>query len=58
MTLESILLSVQLLLNSPNPHDPLRADAAQDFVMNKQIYENKVREQIENNRKVSAGNLM
>ncbi|KAJ6641519.1 Ubiquitin-conjugating enzyme E2 T [Pseudolycoriella hygida] len=53
MTVESILLSVQLLLSSPNPHDPLRSDAASDYLLNKEIYDEKVRKQIEENRKSS-----
>lgn len=54
MTVESIVLSVQLLLTTPNPYDPLRADAASDFLINKQVYEDKVRQQIADNRKVSC----
>lgn len=52
MTVESILLSVQLLLATPNPYDPLREDAASDFLLNMQVYTNKVQQQIEQNRKV------
>ncbi|KAG4070923.1 hypothetical protein HA402_001360 [Bradysia odoriphaga] len=51
MTVESIVLSVQLLLTTPNPYDPLRSDAASDFLLNKPIYETKVKQQIEENRK-------
>lgn len=50
MTVESILLSVQLLLSTPNPYDPLRADAASDFLLNKPVYEKKVQQQIEENK--------
>lgn len=52
MTIESIVHSVQLLLASPNPYDPLRADAASDFLTNKQLYESKVQQQIEDNKKM------
>lgn len=31
ITLESILLSIQLLLGSPNPDDPLRSDVAEEY---------------------------
>lgn len=54
MTVESIVLSVQLLLQSPNPYDPLRSDAANDYLMNKELYESKVRQQIDDNRKMRS----
>lgn len=54
MTIESIVLSVQLLLTTPNPYDPLRPDAASDLLLNKQLYESKVKQQIGENRKVSS----
>lgn len=52
MTLEAIILSVQLLITNPNPYDPLRSDAASDFLLHKQTFDDKVRQQIEDNKKV------
>jgi len=53
MTLESIIVSVQLLISVPNPYDPLRSDAASDFILNKEVFEDKVRRQIEENKKAA-----
>lgn len=52
LTIESIIVSVQLLISTPNPYDPLRGDAASDFLLKKQIFDDKVRQQIEDNKKV------
>lgn len=38
ITLESILLSIQLLLGSPNPDDPLRNDVADEYKYNRELY--------------------
>lgn len=35
ITLESILLSIQLLLASPNPDDPLRDDVSEEYRYNR-----------------------
>lgn len=37
-TLESLLLSIQLLLAFPNPQDPLRSDIADIFKYNRDLY--------------------
>ncbi|XP_023301348.2 probable ubiquitin-conjugating enzyme E2 31 [Lucilia cuprina] len=44
ITLESILLSIQLLLANPNPDDPLQGDAADLFKSNRDLYNQKARE--------------
>ncbi|XP_037809331.1 ubiquitin-conjugating enzyme E2 D1-like [Lucilia sericata] len=44
ITLESILLSIQLLLANPNPDDPLQGDAADLFKSNRELYNQKARE--------------
>ena len=38
ITLESILLSIQLLLASPNPDDPLRNDVSDEFKYNRELF--------------------
>lgn len=38
ITLESILLSIQLLLASPNPDDPLRDDVSDEYRYNRELY--------------------
>lgn len=37
-TLESLLLSIQLLLAVPNPQDPLRSDIADVYKYNRDLY--------------------
>lgn len=54
MSLESILMSVQLLLGNPNAYDPLRSDAAIDYRYNREIFDEKVKQQIELNKEVNA----
>lgn len=51
ISLGAIVLSIQMLISTPNPHSPLRVDAAADFTYNYPIYETKVQQQIEENRK-------
>ncbi|XP_053953943.1 ubiquitin-conjugating enzyme E2 T-like [Anastrepha ludens] len=46
ITLESILLSIQLLLASPNPDDPLNGEAADLFKTNRELYNIKASESI------------
>lgn len=43
--LESILLSIQLLLANPNPDDPLQGDAADLYKNNLEMFNQKAREQ-------------
>lgn len=38
ITLESILLSIQLLLGSPNPDDPLRSDVSDEYRYNREQF--------------------
>lgn len=38
ITLESILLSIQLLLASPNPDDPLRNDVSDEYRYNRELF--------------------
>lgn len=38
ITLESILLSIQLLLGSPNPDDALRIDVSDEYKYNRELY--------------------
>lgn len=38
ITLESILLSIQLLLASPNPDDALRIDVSDEYKYNRELY--------------------
>lgn len=38
ITLESILLSIQLLLASPNPDDPLRDDISDEYRYNRELF--------------------
>lgn len=39
ITLESILLSIQLLLASPNPDDPLRDDVSDEYRYNRELFD-------------------
>lgn len=43
ITLESILLSIQLLLASPNPDDPLRDDVSDEYRYNRELYNQNAR---------------
>lgn len=44
-TLESLLLSIQLLLAVPNPQDPLRSDIAEVYKYNRDLYNQTAEEQ-------------
>lgn len=44
ITLESILISIQLLLANPNPNDPLQGDAADLYKSNKQLFNKKAKD--------------
>ncbi|XP_013108322.1 ubiquitin-conjugating enzyme E2 D2B-like [Stomoxys calcitrans] len=46
ITLESILLSIQLLLANPNPDDPLQGDAADLYKSNNNLFNKKARETV------------
>lgn len=43
ITLESILLSIQLLLASPNPDDPLRDDVSDEYRYNRELFNQNAR---------------
>lgn len=43
ITLESILLSIQLLLASPNPDDPLRDDVSDEYRYNRELFNKNAR---------------
>lgn len=43
ITLESILLSIQLLLASPNPDDPLRDDVSDEYRYNRELFNENAR---------------
>lgn len=43
ITLESILLSIQLLLASPNPDDPLRDDVSDEYRYNRDLFNQNAR---------------
>lgn len=43
ITLESILLSIQLLLASPNPDDPLRDDISNEYRYNRELFNENAR---------------
>ena len=45
-TVESIVLSVLSMLQSPNPESPLNIPANRDFQHNKKVYEQKVRDSV------------
>lgn len=47
ITLESILLSIQLLLANPNPDDSLQGDAADLYKSSKELFCEKAREYVE-----------
>ena len=42
--IRTVLLSIQALLASPNPNDPLANDVAEDWIKNEQGAKNKARE--------------
>lgn len=44
ITLESILISIQLLLANPNPNDPLQGDAADLYKSNKELFNKKAKD--------------
>ncbi|XP_011304222.1 ubiquitin-conjugating enzyme E2 T-like [Fopius arisanus] len=43
ITLESLFVAVQLLLENPNPDDPLMPDIANEYRLNKLVFEEKAR---------------
>jgi ubiquitin-conjugating enzyme E2 N len=43
LQMRSVLLSIQSLLNEPNPEDPLNNEAADEWKKNKKQAENKAR---------------
>lgn len=44
LKLSSVLLSISVLLEHPNPHDPLEGDIADEYISNIKIYELNARE--------------
>ncbi|KAM7357108.1 ubiquitin-conjugating enzyme E2-17 kDa-like [Cochliomyia hominivorax] len=48
ITLESILLSIQLLLANPNPDDPLQGCAADLFKSNRELFNEKAKKLVKN----------
>lgn len=44
LTIEKTLFSIMSMLDEPNPNDPLRPEAAELFLCDREAYENKVRE--------------
>ena len=44
LQIRTVLLSIQALLASPNPNDPLANDVAEDWIKNEQGAKNKARE--------------
>ncbi|XP_063972134.1 ubiquitin-conjugating enzyme E2 T-like isoform X1 [Diachasmimorpha longicaudata] len=51
ITLESLLVAIQLLLENPNPDDPLMPDIADEYRLNKQVFEKKARRFTDNHAK-------
>lgn len=54
LTLDKVLLSIQMLLQCPNPDDPLDASAAQLYKCDRPKYDNTVRQYVE---KYANGNI-
>jgi len=54
LTIEKTLLSILSLLEEPNPNDPLRPDAAELFLTDKDLYYRRVREEIEQAMKTGS----
>ena len=44
LTIEKILLSIAVLLQEPNPEDPLVADIAEEYVINKEQHDKTAKE--------------
>lgn len=55
ITLESILLSIQLLLASPNPDDPLRDDVSDEYRYNRELF-NENAKKLSGMEETKAGN--
>jgi len=55
ITIKTLLLGIQDLLDNPNPKDPAQADAYQTFVQNKKEYEVRVRKQAEQFKNPNVG---
>lgn len=53
ITLESILLSIQLLLASPNPDDPLRNDVSDEYKYNRELFNQNAKKYSGNTRDVN-----
>ncbi|GAB6031671.1 Ubiquitin-conjugating enzyme E2 T [Chamberlinius hualienensis] len=47
LNVSSVLTSIQLLMASPNPDDPLVEDVAQEYVFNRELFFKKARESTE-----------
>lgn len=47
MTVESLLVSIQSLLDDPNPGDPLNNEAASLYLQNRRLYDTKARHETE-----------
>lgn len=55
LTIEKTLMSIMSMLDEPNPSDPLRPDAAELFLCDKEAYKKKVREVCEAVRRKKQG---
>lgn len=51
LTIEKTLLSIMSMLDEPNPRDPLRPDAAELYLCDKETYTKKVREVCDANKR-------
>lgn len=58
ITLESILLSIQLLLANPNPDDPLQGDAADLYKSNRELFNQTARERVSLNNVARTENAV
>jgi ubiquitin-conjugating enzyme E2 D/E len=54
MTVESLLVSIQSLLDDPNPSDPLNTEAATLFLQNRRLYDIKARRETETHAKTTC----
>ncbi|XP_005178662.2 uncharacterized protein LOC131801273 isoform X2 [Musca domestica] len=54
ITLESILLSIQLLLANPNPDDPLQGDAADLYKNNRKLFNEEAKKFVAKNCKFTV----
>lgn len=51
-SIENILIAIRMLLENPNPDDPLMAEIADEYLNNREIFTRKAREHCRNNAKV------